>query len=149
MIPHAFWAPSDRWICSECHVWICGSSKLDVVAPHEKRVVRGGTFDNTSRLKPTTQLIVGGSGMLRATHWRQGPKCTGRVMSLTKSHDASSSSSALACFRSSVSKPREPAIDRGEEIASLLPLALIAPQPRHVHRRAQLPGLGLLPAGSV
>jgi hypothetical protein len=30
----------------------------------------------------------------------------------------------------------EPAVDRSENIASLLPLALVAPQPRHAHRRA-------------
>ena len=34
---------------------------------------------------------------------------------------------------------REPAIDRGEKIAGLLPLALIAPEPRHAHCRAQFP----------
>jgi hypothetical protein len=45
---------SNRWICPECGVWICGGSKLDVVAPGEKRVVRGGTLDDTSWLKPTT-----------------------------------------------------------------------------------------------
>jgi hypothetical protein len=44
---------STRWICPECGVWICGGSKLDAVAP-EKRVVRGGTLDDTSWLKPTT-----------------------------------------------------------------------------------------------
>ncbi len=44
----------NRWICSECGVWICGGSKLDVVAPDEQRVVRGGTFDDTSWLRPTT-----------------------------------------------------------------------------------------------
>ena len=38
----------------------------------------------------------------------------------------------------------EPAIDWGEKIAGLIPLALIAPEPRHAHRRAQLPGLCLL-----
>ena len=38
----------------------------------------------------------------------------------------------------------EPAIDRGEEIASRITLALIAPQPRHAHRRPQFPGLCLL-----
>jgi len=38
----------------------------------------------------------------------------------------------------------EPAVDRGEKIAGRIPLALIAPQPRHTHRRAQLPGLCLL-----
>jgi hypothetical protein len=31
-----------------------------------------------------------------------------------------------------------------EKIASLVPFALIAPQPRHAHRRAQLPRLRLL-----
>ena len=33
----------------------------------------------------------------------------------------------------------EPAIDRGEKIAGLIPLALIALEPRHAHRRAQFP----------
>jgi hypothetical protein len=47
-------AITHRWICPECGVWICGGSKLDVVAPGEKRVVRGGTFDDTSWIKPTT-----------------------------------------------------------------------------------------------
>jgi hypothetical protein len=30
----------------------------------------------------------------------------------------------------------EPAIDRSEKIAGVIPLGLIAPQPRHAHRRA-------------
>jgi hypothetical protein len=38
----------------------------------------------------------------------------------------------------------EPTIDRSEKLASVLPLALIAPEPRHAHRRAQFPGFGLL-----
>jgi hypothetical protein len=38
----------------------------------------------------------------------------------------------------------EPAVDRSEEIACLLPFALIAPKPRHAHRRARFPGLCLL-----
>jgi hypothetical protein len=38
----------------------------------------------------------------------------------------------------------EPAVDRGEKIASLLPLALIAPESCHTHRRAQFPGFCLL-----
>ena len=60
-------------------------------------------------------------------------------------HDDNSSSSAFASFRSSVSKPfSEPAVDRSEKLASLLPLTLVAPEPRHAHRRAQFPGLCLL-----
>src|SRR5208282_6272725 len=40
----------------------------------------------------------------------------------------------------------EPAIDRSEKIAGLIPLALIAFKSRHAHRRAQFPGLCLLRA---
>jgi hypothetical protein len=39
----------------------------------------------------------------------------------------------------------EPGIDRAEKIVGLLPFALIAPQPRQANRRAQFPGLCLLP----
>src|SRR5262249_25809983 len=38
----------------------------------------------------------------------------------------------------------EPAVDRSEKIAALIPLALITPEPRHAHRCAQFPGLCLL-----
>ena len=44
---------------------------------------------------------------------------------------------------------REPAVDRSEKLAGLLPLALIAPEPRHAHRRAQFPGFGLLMTGDL
>src|SRR5271166_7057805 len=42
----------------------------------------------------------------------------------------------------------EPAVDRGEKIAGLTTLALIAPQPGEARRRAQFPGLCLLRAGN-
>jgi hypothetical protein len=38
----------------------------------------------------------------------------------------------------------KPAVDRSEKLASLLPLALVAPEPRHAHCGAELPGFGLL-----
>ena len=38
----------------------------------------------------------------------------------------------------------EPAVDRSEKLAGLIPLALIAPEPRHAHRSAQFPGFCLL-----
>ena len=38
----------------------------------------------------------------------------------------------------------EPALDRSEKIAGLIPLALIAKKSRHAHRGAQFPGLRLL-----
>ena len=41
----------------------------------------------------------------------------------------------------------EPTVDRREKLASLLPLALLAPQPRHAHCGAEFPGLRLLPTG--
>ena len=40
----------------------------------------------------------------------------------------------------------EPAKDRSEKLARLIPLALIAPEPRHAHSSAQFPGLCLLRA---
>ena len=62
-----------------------------------------------------------------------------------RAHAANSSSSAFASFRSSASKPfGEPAVDRSETPASLIALALIAPEPRHAHCGAEFPGLGLL-----
>ena len=38
----------------------------------------------------------------------------------------------------------KPAVDRSEQITSFISLALIAPEPRHAHRRAEFPGLCLL-----
>ena len=40
----------------------------------------------------------------------------------------------------------EPAVDRSEKIAGLIPLALIAPEPRNAHCGAEFPGLCLLRA---
>ena len=42
-----------RWICPECGVWICGNARPD---PGGKRVLRGGTFDDTSWLRPTAHF---------------------------------------------------------------------------------------------
>jgi tetratricopeptide (TPR) repeat protein len=39
----------------------------------------------------------------------------------------------------------EPAVDRSEQVASLIPLALIAPEPRHAHRGAQFLKFRALP----
>ena len=41
----------------------------------------------------------------------------------------------------------EPAVDRRQQFARLLHLALVAPEPRHAHRRAQFPGFCLLLTG--
>jgi TolB-like protein/class 3 adenylate cyclase/Flp pilus assembly protein TadD len=38
----------------------------------------------------------------------------------------------------------EPAVDRSEKLASLIPFALIAPEPRHAHGGAEFPGFCLL-----
>src|SRR6202040_2992409 len=38
----------------------------------------------------------------------------------------------------------EPAVDRSEKLASLIPLALIAPQPGHAHSGTEFPGFRLL-----
>src|SRR4029077_21024970 len=43
----------------------------------------------------------------------------------------------------------EPAVDRRDKITSLIPFALVTPQPRHAHRRTEFPGFGLLRASYV
>src|SRR5215469_4405591 len=43
----------------------------------------------------------------------------------------------------------EPAVDRSEKLASLIPLALIAPEPRHAHCRTEFPILCLLFASNI
>ena len=51
----------------------------------------------------------------------------------------------LCLFQIARVKPfSEPAVDRSEKLASLIPLALIAPEPRHAHCGAEFPGFGLL-----
>ena len=61
---------------------------------------------------------------------------------------ANSSSSALASFRSSVLKPfNKPAIDRSEQIAGLLRLALVAPEARHARGGAEFQRFCALFAG--
>jgi hypothetical protein len=56
---------------------------------------------------------------------------------LLRAHD-NSFSSAFASFRSSVSNPSEPAIDRSSRSRGLIALALIVPETRHTHCGAQL-----------
>ena len=70
------------------------------------------------------------------------PRRISRLQSRFDAQDESSSSKLFASFRSSVSKPsvNQPYY-RSEQVAGLLALALIAPEPRHAHRRAQFPGL--------
>ena len=41
-----------RWTCSSCGVWICGDAKPDLATNLTRRIVRGGTFDSTSWIKP-------------------------------------------------------------------------------------------------
>ena len=51
----------------------------------------------------------------------------------------------LRIFQIARIKPfSEPAIDRSEKLASLPPLPLIAPEPRHAHAGAEVPGFCLL-----
>ena len=63
---------------------------------------------------------------------------------LSQVYAANSSSNFFASFRSSVSKP---SVNRSEQFARLLRLPLVAPEPRHAHCCAELPGLCLLLAG--
>ena len=43
-----------RWVCSECGTWVCSGAKPGSATPNTVRVVRAGTLDDTSWLRPTT-----------------------------------------------------------------------------------------------
>ena len=47
-----------RWTCPECGVWICGDPKLDQKRNIERRIMRGGTFDDRSWIKPDLHMWV-------------------------------------------------------------------------------------------
>jgi hypothetical protein len=66
--------------------------------------------------------------------WPSGPKSRGQAVE-----------QGFSFFKiAGVEAFNEPEIDRSEEFASLILFTLTAPQPRHTHRRTQLPRLGLL-----
>jgi hypothetical protein len=47
---------STRWVCPECGTWICGGSKPGSAPPDEFRIVRAGTLDDTSWVRPTVHF---------------------------------------------------------------------------------------------
>ena len=48
--------PKTRWICPDCGICICGGPKFGSELPETQRIVRGGTLDDTSWLRPTTHF---------------------------------------------------------------------------------------------
>jgi hypothetical protein len=42
-----------RYMCMKCGVWVCGPPRPDPLSGRVIRVARGGTFDDTSWLRPT------------------------------------------------------------------------------------------------
>ena len=42
-----------RWVCPDCGTWLFGNPRQGTQHPGMFRVVRGGTLDDTSWLKPT------------------------------------------------------------------------------------------------
>ena len=63
-------------------------------------------------------------------------------------YEANSSSSAFASFKiARVEAFRKPAVNRSEQFARLLHLALVAPEACEAHCGAEFPGLCLLLAG--
>ena len=49
-----------RLICPGCGIWIAGMPRADTQGPGVVRVVRGGTLDDTSWLRPTIQFWIRG-----------------------------------------------------------------------------------------
>lgn len=47
-----------RWVCPDCGICLCGGVKIGTEPPGYARIVRGGTLDDTSWLKPTTHFYT-------------------------------------------------------------------------------------------
>jgi hypothetical protein len=45
-----------RWLCPECGSWICGSPRPGTASAELHRLVRAGTLDDTSWLRPSTHF---------------------------------------------------------------------------------------------
>jgi hypothetical protein len=45
-----------RWVCPDCGIGVCGGVQPGTVPPDYTRIVRGGTLDDTSWLRPTTHF---------------------------------------------------------------------------------------------
>lgn len=45
-----------RWVCPDCGIGVCGGVKPGTEPPDYTRIVRGGTLDDTSWLRPTTHF---------------------------------------------------------------------------------------------
>jgi hypothetical protein len=79
-----------------------------------------------------------------------GMDSDGEVSMAKTTFYAKSSSSPFAACRSRVAKPSgEPGVERGEDGAGGVALALALPEPCQAGGGAQLEGLGLLPPGDL
>lgn len=47
---------ASRWVCPECGSWICSGAKPGSLPPDAVRIVRGGSFDDTSWLRPSVHV---------------------------------------------------------------------------------------------
>ena len=47
---------TSRWVCPDCGSWVCSGSKPGTAPPDARRVVRAGTLDDTSWLRPTAHF---------------------------------------------------------------------------------------------
>jgi hypothetical protein len=47
-----------RWVCPDCGICLCGGVKIGTEPPGYARIVRGGTLDDTSWLKPTIHFYT-------------------------------------------------------------------------------------------
>jgi len=45
-----------RWVCTDCGMCLCGGVKIGTEPPGYAPIVRGGTRDDTSWLKPTARF---------------------------------------------------------------------------------------------
>src|ERR1700722_8448141 len=84
-------------------------------------------------------------GILRLLVVLAGPNRTKASPRVTNHYAANSSSNAFASFKSRVFKPlRKPPVNRSEQFARLLHLALIAPEACEAHSGAKFPRFCML-----
>lgn len=50
-----------RWTCPDCGVWLFGNPRPGATGDEMVRVVRGGTLDDTSWLRPSTHFFTRGA----------------------------------------------------------------------------------------
>jgi hypothetical protein len=111
-------------------------------------VRRGGGSMRQSRMPGPLKVartgpFGGGSGSLSPAD-KAAEKALHHLLQRTRASRVIAGAAGLLTLIAYQIPLREPPINRSEKLAGRLPLALIAPEPRHAHCGAEFPGFGVL-----